>query len=166
MATYTGSDKRLAYLFGRTQDMTGATASTDGAAGIIPAPEAGDEEKFLRGDGEWAEAGERFDETETKIGVCRYGTVYQKSFLCLSDADFELLDSDLHLYRFDTGISGNWQLLSLDCVSVTTGGSMWVYPSSEITSISGSPGSSYLLFTKPGNTSGGVFLRLKYFRLT
>lgn len=56
MARYTGSDKRLAYLFGRTQDMTGATSTTDGAQGIIPKPEAGDNLKFLRGDGEWAEA--------------------------------------------------------------------------------------------------------------
>lgn len=56
MATYTGADKRLAYLFGRTQDMQGATSTTDGAQGIIPKPEAGDNLKFLRGDGEWAEA--------------------------------------------------------------------------------------------------------------
>lgn len=56
MATYTGSDKRLAYLFGRTEDMQGATSEADGAQGIIPKPEAGDNLKFLRGDGEWAEA--------------------------------------------------------------------------------------------------------------
>lgn len=56
MATYTGADKRLAYLFGRTKDMTGATSTTDGAQGIIPKPKAGDNLKFLRGDGEWAEA--------------------------------------------------------------------------------------------------------------
>lgn len=56
MARYTGSDKRLAYLFGRTKDMTGATSEVDGAQGIIPKPKAGDNLKFLRGDGEWAEA--------------------------------------------------------------------------------------------------------------
>ncbi len=35
------------------QDFTGATASTDGEHGLVPQPDAGDEEKFLRGDGTW-----------------------------------------------------------------------------------------------------------------
>jgi len=34
-------------------EMTGATASTDGASGLVPQPLAGDEGKFLRGDGTW-----------------------------------------------------------------------------------------------------------------
>lgn len=37
-------------------DMRGATATTAGAHGLAPAPAAGDNEKFLRGDGSWAEA--------------------------------------------------------------------------------------------------------------
>lgn len=35
-------------------DMTGATASTDGAHGLVPKPEVGDENKFLQGSGIWA----------------------------------------------------------------------------------------------------------------
>ena len=35
-------------------DFEGATSSTDGAAGQVPAPDAGDEDKFLRGDGTWS----------------------------------------------------------------------------------------------------------------
>ena len=35
--------------------MIGATATTAGQAGYVPAPQAGDENKFLRGDGTWAE---------------------------------------------------------------------------------------------------------------
>ena len=35
-------------------DMTGATDSVDGKAGSVPAPKAGEETKFLRGDGKWA----------------------------------------------------------------------------------------------------------------
>lgn len=35
--------------------MTGATADTDGAAGLVPAPKAGQHGKFLRGDGTWAD---------------------------------------------------------------------------------------------------------------
>ena len=33
--------------------MTGATASADGASGLVPQPLAGDEGKFLKGDGTW-----------------------------------------------------------------------------------------------------------------
>jgi hypothetical protein len=35
--------------------MTGATADADGASGIVPKPFIADKEKFLRGDGVWAE---------------------------------------------------------------------------------------------------------------
>jgi hypothetical protein len=35
-------------------DMTGATASTAGTHGLVPQPAAGDNNKFLRGDGTWA----------------------------------------------------------------------------------------------------------------
>jgi len=36
------------------KDMVGATDSVDGKAGSVPAPKAGEETKFLRGDGKWA----------------------------------------------------------------------------------------------------------------
>lgn len=36
-------------------NMVGASAETAGAAGLVPAPAAGDHNKFLRGDGTWAE---------------------------------------------------------------------------------------------------------------
>ena len=35
--------------------MTGATESTDGKAGLVPAPTASNVRKFLRDDGVWAE---------------------------------------------------------------------------------------------------------------
>lgn len=35
------------------EDFTGATASTDGAHGYVVAPEAGDQDKYLKGDGTW-----------------------------------------------------------------------------------------------------------------
>lgn len=37
--------------------MTGSTSSLAGGAGAVPAPAAGDEDKFLRGDGTWAAGG-------------------------------------------------------------------------------------------------------------
>lgn len=36
-------------------NFTGATASTDGAQGLVPGPLAGDEDKFLKADGTWGE---------------------------------------------------------------------------------------------------------------
>lgn len=38
----------------KTKVMSGATASSDGTSGIVPQPEQGDENSFLRGDGTWA----------------------------------------------------------------------------------------------------------------
>jgi hypothetical protein len=35
--------------------MQGATADSNGAAGIVPTPLAGDQNKFLRGDATWTE---------------------------------------------------------------------------------------------------------------
>ena len=37
-------------------DMTGATSSTAGAHGLVPAPAAGDQDKVLKGDGTWGDA--------------------------------------------------------------------------------------------------------------
>lgn len=37
---------------------TGATGSTGGSAGLVPAPSAGDDGKYLKGDGTWANAPE------------------------------------------------------------------------------------------------------------
>ena len=38
----------------KVAEMTGATAETNGTSGTVPAPSAGQEELFLRGDGTWA----------------------------------------------------------------------------------------------------------------
>lgn len=47
--------------------MIGATADADGAEGLVPAPKAGDEGKFLRGDGIWTEVLIESSETITII---------------------------------------------------------------------------------------------------
>lgn len=39
--------------------MTGATADADGEAGLVPQPKAGDQEKFLQGDGTWVDITEK-----------------------------------------------------------------------------------------------------------
>lgn len=46
---------------------TGASASAAGKAGLVPAPAAGDEKKYLCGDGSWATP-----EAQTAIKICRW----------------------------------------------------------------------------------------------
>lgn len=48
--------------------MIGASADTAGAAGLVPAPKAGDHTKFLRGDGTWAEV------ATTDVDLSKYAT--------------------------------------------------------------------------------------------
>lgn len=59
-------------------EMTGATADLAGAAGLVPAPKAGDQNKFLRGDGTWVEVitdlsnyvkQSDFNELSTRVGT-------------------------------------------------------------------------------------------------
>ena len=38
------------------EEMVGASAAADGKAGLVPQPKQGDQTKFLRGDGTWAQA--------------------------------------------------------------------------------------------------------------
>ena len=48
---YSGSGEVITY-----DDMGGATSTTGGTRGLAPAPSSGDNTKYLRGDGTWAEA--------------------------------------------------------------------------------------------------------------
>lgn len=52
--------------------MTGATSQADGAGGLVPAPEAGDEGKFFKGDGSWGDvagSAEDIDYDNTESGL-------------------------------------------------------------------------------------------------
>jgi hypothetical protein len=42
------------YFIQMNEDFSGATSSADGEKGMVPQPEAGDNNKFLRGDCTWA----------------------------------------------------------------------------------------------------------------
>jgi hypothetical protein len=56
--------------------MTGATADAAGTSGLVPAPVAGEQDKYLRGDGVWAAplsdeqltALGKVDDLETRVG--------------------------------------------------------------------------------------------------
>lgn len=45
--------------------MVGASSEADGKSGLVPTPEQGDQNKFLRGDGTWAEIPEGSIDTST-----------------------------------------------------------------------------------------------------
>ena len=49
--------------------MTGATSSAAGTAGVVPAPSAGDNTKFLRGDGTWTSMGGSYLASTTQATV-------------------------------------------------------------------------------------------------
>ena len=49
------------------RNMVAASASSAGNAGLVPAPAAGDQNKYLRGDGTW-----EFPAAQTTITICRW----------------------------------------------------------------------------------------------
>ena len=76
---------------------TGATASTDGTQGLVPAPEAGDEDKVLKGDGTWGTVA-------STIAKHSYTTAASqaKAWLRIANANTSPIDPDkpLHLQFF------------------------------------------------------------------
>lgn len=61
--------------------MTGATSSAAGAAGIVPAPAAGNQDSVLRGDGTWGSAPVTYSTTEQAIGTWIDGsTIYRRAY--------------------------------------------------------------------------------------
>jgi hypothetical protein len=56
-------------------DMTGATAQDAGAHGLVPAPAAGDNSKFLRGDGTWQSVSDVSDSTVTFTDASQDGAI-------------------------------------------------------------------------------------------
>ena len=59
--------------------MTGATSTANGESGLVPAPIAGQQELFLRGDGTWASVGaEGFDNFLSKSGGTMEGNLITK----------------------------------------------------------------------------------------
>lgn len=63
-----------------TGEFQGSNARTAGSSGIVPAPQIGDQSKFLRGDGTWAtvEAGARY------TAWCSHGVIITNYGLILS----------------------------------------------------------------------------------
>lgn len=102
MATYNGDDKRLQYLFGKTNEIedglikttfVGATSAEDGSIGLVPAPTAGQEGLYLQANGTWS---------EPSGGGALPGTGYTGSDLILRDENGNISG----VYYVDE--NGNW----------------------------------------------------------
>ena len=87
-------------------DMQGATASTAGVHGLVPAPQAGDNEKYLTGAGTWEEpqavGGVDYSLSEQNTGLkwIDGSNIYQKSVVFTTGA------YDTY-HRLQTGIMAN-----------------------------------------------------------
>lgn len=70
--------------------MTGATAAANGKAGLVPAPAAGKQGQYLRGDGQWITPPNTTysQATADKLGLVKIGyTANDKNYPILLDAD-------------------------------------------------------------------------------
>ena len=85
-------------------DMTGATASTSGTHGLVPAPASGDNAKFLRGDGTWqtvsgGSSSHTYSTTEHKVGTWIDGSaIYEKTYSIGSDLRIDENGVDITSY--------------------------------------------------------------------
>ena len=83
-------------------DFVGATSSLDGAAGRVPAPESGDENKILRGDGTWA-----IPPSGSSIGTSSTAAVTSTKVVSISNSDWRLQEGTIINVIFDhTDTSG------------------------------------------------------------
>jgi hypothetical protein len=98
------------YFIQMNEDFSGATSSADGEKGMVPQPEAGDNSKFLRGDGTWADP-----------VVSPSGTLFVVSSVQPSASVLWIKPSD----NIQT-VSGNSYIIS-DTIPVATD-TMWIKP--------------------------------------
>lgn len=72
--------------------MTGATSSVAGAAGLVPAPTAGDQDKYLKGDGTWATVQAGATVTTFYRGST-WASIYKDSGLTTAATGQDILDA-------------------------------------------------------------------------
>lgn len=75
--------------FGSGAEMVGATSSANGSRGVAPAPSAGEEGEFLRGDGTWASPPTASDSTygQIKSSASTIKLITQADFTALTTKD-------------------------------------------------------------------------------
>ena len=83
--------------------MTGGTEEVDGAAGLVPAPKAGDQNKFLRGDGYWIEG---YSKSEVDDIISGLNSLSRKKVNSKDDIDVNAEDADKYIYIASVGEGG------------------------------------------------------------
>lgn len=73
-------DTQEDFIKNKPRVFTGATEDKDGTHGLVPAPNIGEQDKYLRGDGTWADADSELDETSNKPVSNRAVTLALKNF--------------------------------------------------------------------------------------
>lgn len=74
-------------------ELVGATAGDDGVAGIVPAPAAGEESFFLRGDATWVSAPGGAPTNATYVCISTDGTLTSERTLAVDAGELTLVDS-------------------------------------------------------------------------
>ena len=82
----------------------GATASADGKQGLVPAPEAGDQDKVLKGDGTWDTA-----PTAVEASRLRHSSPDSSTIFCYSSGQLPIGSSSGNVFK---GSSSNPSLIS------------------------------------------------------
>ena len=149
--------------------MTGASSGSAGAKGLVPAPAAGDQGKFLRGDGTWqSEVDTLTDLTDTNIStptdgqVLKYDSASSKwvngngggggasTLAGLSDVDLDSLSDDQPL-TFDTQ-ANKW--VNGGIIQTANGGTGNAYGYIRTGKAGGHTPGSYSTIEGWGNTAG------------
>lgn len=146
--------------------MAGATASTAGKAGVVPAPGSGDQAKYLRGDGQWAAVAEATKATQDGSGNTITSTYVKKAGDTMSgNLTIQKASPKLTIKASDTTDAilamGNSQMAK-DVLILSSGdanGANLVIQSGAATILSsGEAGSSMLSFIGAHQTTEKIYL--------
>ena len=114
--------------------MKGATSSAAGAAGTVPAPAAGKQTSFLRGDGTWVNVSSGIAPTGARGSLAGYETMSAGTTVSATSADAQTASS----VTISNGSSGtSWtKIVGLSANATVTLGSSWHWVGGEAPELS------------------------------
>lgn len=98
-----GSEYNIKDTTARTA-MSGAGASTAGTQGQVPAPSAGDNEKFLRGDGTWAEVSGGSSSVNISFSIATTDWTLSSGVYTASVSDSMFSSATSEIVQYDSSI--------------------------------------------------------------
>ena len=115
-------------------DMTGATALAKGKSGLVPAPAAGKQTSFLRGDGTWVNVSSGIAPTGARGSLAGYETMSAGTTVSATSADAQTASS----VTISDGSSGtSWtKIVGLSANATVTLGSSWHWVDGEAPELS------------------------------